>query len=312
MPPCCGSRPHATSRAAALARAGRIGSQLSSLPPPPCGATATAASQPPPPAVAAAPAAASTTGAANIDGAPPVLRTFEHEVGALCGGNDAAVEDGHTLESAAARCVALGAAGFTFFCGSSGDDPPPLLPRCYFKASLVRNDDATWTRFVRRGVTTVKQPELGAAADGDAEAEAEGAAATAAVSAASGTYAPRAYITLLNREVVAPFVAAGAPAAGACQRLPVCAFECVEQRAVEAARRIVERVLEGCDAAVVARLAAAGCSVAVIGRRQVTSGAQRRCTLVSTVGRPRLLLSHPPPQPTLADNMPHCSTRARV
>lgn len=53
--------------------------------------------------------------------------------------------------------------------------------------------------------------------------------------------------------------------------VPICAFDCVDPRAVDAARRIVERMLEHCQPAIVHRMAAAGCTVAVIGREQVTS-----------------------------------------
>lgn len=55
------------------------------------------------------------------------------------------------------------------------------------------------------------------------------------------------------------------------QSLPVCAYECVDARATEAATRIVEQMLLHCPAAVIGRMATAGCSIAVIGRRQVTS-----------------------------------------
>ena len=82
------------------------------------------------------------------------------------------------------------------------------------------------------------------------------------------------------RETPAPSNAPAGQSGSYCQRcsakrvqccVPICSFDCVDTRAIEAARRIVERMLEHCQPAIVHRMAAAGCSVAVIGRGQVTS-----------------------------------------
>jgi hypothetical protein len=200
---------------------------------------------------------------------------YTSRVGALGTGNDAAApEPGHTLATAAARCAAIGAVGFTF-CGRCDEaDTMATLPLCYFKTAtdgmllpsarpsvqaeymhassaqtipeideMLRccpgNDDPEWTTVLLSG-------------------EKEGSVAetlmrSKAQAADSGSYCQR----------------CSAKRVQCC--VPICAFDCVDTRAIEAARRIVERMLEDCQPAIVHRMAAAGCSVAVIGQAQVTS-----------------------------------------
>ena len=76
------------------------------------------------------------------------------------------------------------------------------------------------------------------------------------------------YCERCSAQPAAPTLAADPPAR-CC--LPVCAFDCVDSRATARAAAIVERMLENTESAVLARLAAAGCSIAVIGHKQVTS-----------------------------------------
>ncbi len=196
--------------------------------------------------------------------------------GALGNGNDAAApESGHTLATAVARCAAIGAVGFTFCCRFDKADTLGALPLCYFKTTT----DGTLLFSTRSSVHVASQycrltPPLGIdemllyfAGNDDPEwttvlisagKESDGNAAKTPISSNSQTADSGSYCQRCSAKRVQCCV-------------PICAFDCVDTRAIEAARRIVERMLENCQPAIVHRMAAAGCSVAVIGRAQVTS-----------------------------------------
>ena len=72
-----------------------------------------------------------------------LLAAFGYKPGALGGGNDVASGQ-YTLAEAAAKCVALGAAGFTH----AGPAPPPhARVLCYFKSSQAGNADPGWSTY---------------------------------------------------------------------------------------------------------------------------------------------------------------------
>ena len=82
------------------------------------------------------------------------------------------------------------------------------------------------------------------------------------------------------------------------------AHAAVSPHALAAAAEVVGRMLQGCPREVVARLAAAGCTVAVIGREQVTSDVPEhaflsgeRCGSYATNLRPSLEARSPKPEP---------------
>jgi hypothetical protein len=213
-----------------------------------------------PSAEEAVPPAAATDRAAATAPEPEPAPRFTHRVGALGGGNDAvAPEAGHTLETAMARCAELGAAGFTFF-GPRGQQP---LPLCYFKSTTDGNDDPEWTTFIVESGTGRRPATERAAALPD---EAEGASEASPAVAASDNS-----LIYCQRCAACPAGVSVCGERAEPRSLPICAYECVDSRATDAARRIVEHMLAHCPAAVLERLETAGCSVAVIGQGQVTS-----------------------------------------
>jgi tetratricopeptide (TPR) repeat protein len=73
---------------------------------------------------------------------PGALHAFAHRQGALGDGNN--VEQGeYTIEEAAQKCVALGAAGFTHH----GAAKPSGRVLCYFKSSQAGNADPNWQSY---------------------------------------------------------------------------------------------------------------------------------------------------------------------
>lgn len=79
--------------------------------------------------------------------APGVV--FEHAVGALGAGNNVH-EGNYTLAQAKAKCVEVGAVGFTHFGDSIPDEA--TIQYCYFKSTTTGNADPKWQKYLLRRV----------------------------------------------------------------------------------------------------------------------------------------------------------------